>query len=506
MLTVIEETVYASTYDTALLTGVKNHRASEDMLAYTAFETVLAEIEETRSKEAEAKEPKKDHDEGGPSGTKSGAGDVENKSDVPGPASGGASGAGDSGDSGDAAKERAARKVRAHVRLLAEPASENALVEAIRSTPAGAFSAGGSEKVFTAIVFDAPSCGEAMSQPHLRQPPLRDAQLKKLVWAALRGRNPAGELKLKPRDQVVMFDGGTHGHERLFKGVFKDTSTPVSAADLKILRTTIITDEESLKERRRSARGVIKQGETMYTFTSGRLRLPLRRRAIFPGTNRGDSIGPVMLDPTSDTWTLSFKTKKLLFGKNRIPVGGRVDSESSVDEDEGSDSDEEADESGQEASKTKAAAKALVHKDETIEPVFYRARARKLFEELVHGQCWRSVISLLPSDGALARACVLKGLHFTGICFTETHAEELFDWLVKVTMQDMKEDPTVATSKVVKRSAAESSSSQTKGPQRKKPKAAAKRKVAKKQTADEEDDNEEDDASVADYASNDVDA
>ncbi len=58
------------------------------------------------------------------------------------------------------------------------------------------------------------------------------------------------------------------------------------------------------------------------------MRLPVIKRKFFSGTNQGDTITEVPVPEEHELWTMPLPTKRALYDKYRVPVGGKEESSS----------------------------------------------------------------------------------------------------------------------------------------------------------------------------------
>ena len=84
-------------------------------------------------------------------------------------------------------------------------------------------------------------------------------------------------------------------------------------------------DEESVRSRKILTRGMgtLQQLEFMHVFSKDPLDIPEVKRPLYPGTNQGTSIGPVVLERFEDMdWQMTLEDKRRLYGSHRVAVGG----------------------------------------------------------------------------------------------------------------------------------------------------------------------------------------
>lgn len=156
------------------------------------------------------------------------------------------------------------------------------------------------------------------------------------------------------------------------------------------------------------------QTEHFYYVTArGLLTSKRPRKHMKKSTTAGTSIGPLPLPDwkdTSDTWHLSFKDKKVLWGQARILPSGRPDG------------DQDLVGSG-EKRVTQA------RKDGDVEPVCYHSLHRVVFEELVHQvgpwEKIRCIVDLTPTDSTLGLLAMEMKVPYLAIVNNEFHRDAL---------------------------------------------------------------------------------
>jgi hypothetical protein len=106
-------------------------------------------------------------------------------------------------------RDLADRTIRQQVKLVVEPASQDAIAAEIMSGQLGRQLPDDAPKDSLVIfVYDSKVSGEAVTNPQTRKPPLRP-HFKKCMAGALTSRKPVDQLS--PHDVFIMFDGGKHG-------------------------------------------------------------------------------------------------------------------------------------------------------------------------------------------------------------------------------------------------------------------------------------------------------
>lgn len=109
---------------------------------------------------------------------------------------------------------QAQRMVSAHVKLVVEPDTCNALGRLLKDSPVGKLT--GTERAdCVLIMYDPKQSGEAITMPHLRCAPLRDDHLVKHLGGVLEARlslqTSGGADAILDGDVICLFDGGRHG-------------------------------------------------------------------------------------------------------------------------------------------------------------------------------------------------------------------------------------------------------------------------------------------------------
>ena len=131
---------------------------------------------------------------------------------------------------------------------------------------------------------------------------------------------------------VLILDGMKKG---LSSGAI--TRTFVDADNTKVRNNVhtqimLVYNEHNLMSRRRATRTIegLRQLETLNVFTHRPLTLPFRKRLHYTDCsidNLSPVIGTISFDKWSESWTLAYKDKKLLFGEYLVSVGGPGDAE-----------------------------------------------------------------------------------------------------------------------------------------------------------------------------------
>ncbi len=238
--------------------------------------------------------------------------------------------------------------VEVGVQLVEEQNSSQSMAAVIKGTPVGKLR--GTSRGQVMIIYSVRLAGESTTQPHLRSPTLRNdpeapggAHYRKLVQGVLQARLELRDktsdqdeaLAIDPGDCIVIADAGRHGNTAALLAVFKDEAMkPIP----KTVRTLMVHYTEGAVEKRRlKCRGAlsIAQTENFHFVTKSGSGFPPRRpRLSFPDqSTAGTVMGPVgmpNLDNPQEVWMLTLREKKKLYGPaarilpGRRPPGGEA--------------------------------------------------------------------------------------------------------------------------------------------------------------------------------------
>ena len=220
-------------------------------------------------------------------------------------------------------RKRAERVVDANVQLIAEPATEAQLEEMIKRSILKD-SSGSAGSNYVAALLDVKQMGEPVTAPHSRVMPCKKERIMKLVGAFLRARRGDSANKLmKEGDVVILLDGGKRGNLSKLLSPFRAFSGHHRTA---MKTVTLVYEEESVKARKERVKGVnaVSQQELMHLVSRTAYDVPEMKRVTYAGTNRGNVMAFLRLPAWESGWLLSFDDKKKLWGKSRVPVGGRT--------------------------------------------------------------------------------------------------------------------------------------------------------------------------------------
>ncbi|CAK9038886.1 Uncharacterized protein SCF082_LOCUS22815 [Durusdinium trenchii] len=247
-------------------------------------------------------------------------------------------------------------------------------------------------------IYDVKTSGESSSNPNVRQPPLRANHLKRSLQAFAQCRQKPGEEgELREGDFFFIFDGGKSGNEMAINNAF----LKMDGSHMEKQKTTytLLTDEESLKDRRERTRGFVQQDERIYVMSRLPLNMPKVTRKFFPGSNYGSCLGPVKapayLDPCC--WRLTLEEKGQLYGRDgKILVGGPCEEPSPKPPSE-----------------------------DSREPVSWHFMNPKIFGELLHSFKPKAVVKFTDIDHNCAIECLKARVPLVSCCFTAAHASLL---------------------------------------------------------------------------------
>ena len=305
--------------------------------------------------------------------------------------------------------------VRSRVVLKRMPDTEAELVEVLKTSAVASLHViPGTNTILK--VWDEKLASEAAQAPHLRKAPHRPALFRRCMGSALVSTNGT----LSKGELYLIFDHGKATMAKICTKVFEGVSAHSQHYELQL-------DEESLTARRRRLKlksPLIRQTEKLFVYAGDKKYIPDNKRKNYPGTNRGQQWGFIVLPPASQTWRLKADEKKRALGEEAIrPVGGKAEDAS---EDELS--EEEADAQQRE-------------RDTDLVPFAYQSLPKEFTESVVHSFGARGVIDFTPGDGMLAEAVLeAKDVLYLGFCHTEEHCDMLRRRLAEQVMAAMQKD------------------------------------------------------------------
>lgn len=240
-------------------------------------------------------------------------------------------------------------------------------------------------------------------------------------------------------DMFLCLDGGKLGNATALLGPMKCKDGKRGWTSKK--RVLVMYDEDSLKARRSRVKGVgsLKQVETLHIVTKGVLDMPTKKRCHYPGSNKSEGMAFVKLQPWSECWSLTFKDKKSLYGKQRVAVGGPSGDKDDDKSDMGSDDDDD-DEADVPPTVDEDVPAGKTRDNSNKEPVNYQSVPKEFWEELQHSLCIEPLVTdLSPSDGECAKVFLDKRLPYVGVCFNDFHVESLYAHLIEYVLESLKD-------------------------------------------------------------------
>eukprot|EP00959_Pyramimonas_sp_CCMP1952_P475036 9503984-Pyramimonas_sp.AAC.2 len=293
--------------------------------------------------------------------------------------------------------------------------------------------------------FDVKQFGEPLTRPELRIAPLRDGPYHRLVRTMLNARAPQGQLAhLRNGEVAVILDGGRRGNATKLLGPWKENTietkkdTPPSKgrgcdepdddddkedddnsdaekkAGFKASIIQLAYTEESLKKRRNRVHGgtgSLQQVEWVHMLAHSRISVPERRRKHFEGSTAGDLINGIELPELSKEWHVTWKDKKAIYGKrNLIAVGGKTEGIQ-----------------GEAERKT----------DSTVVPISYHGMPLLFYKELLHMFFVKCVLDMTPLNAKFAWACLEERVAYVGVAFTKEHMEKIYLHLAELVKSAM---------------------------------------------------------------------
>ena len=409
LIALIEHAVFSTEYDDVLRTQVKNRRDVENMFSAAPFNGLVAEIDEALTGEAAgggALDDGADEDQDmGENQHGNGGGAPADDEALPDTIATVvlkvANKSSEDKVKIDGFVAQCWRKVDTFIELFHETSDIAAMTDRLKTTAANKLRiekqpSDPKLRRFVLLVYDLKCAGEASSHPQTRVPPLRGNgdHLKQCLRAAL---DAVGDAEIPERDMYLIFDGSRPGLKpQLLSGFV----APDGSALSKSVRTLLLTkDEDSYLSRFRTVRGFSYDlTETGYCVTAGMLEMPVKKRKIYQGTNRSNSIGPIGCPSFTSSAAhnlVAWKEKKDFYSataKMACKVGGQAPPGSEE----------------------------LERKPDSVEPANFHGYVSVFWEEILHSHSVVSVIDFTPGAGYLAEACLAEKIPYTGFVQTAT--------------------------------------------------------------------------------------
>ena len=135
------------------------------------------------------------------------------------------------------------------------------------------------------------------------------------------------------------------------------------------------------------------------------------------------------MDGYDKCWCMSFEHKKLLYGKQRLAVGGK----------DGDSDDSAADETDAEVPPTVGVkCKAISERGAAnMEPVTYNSSSLAFWLDIARGYKFVNCYDLTPCDGLLMLACLMLQVSYAGVCYTDWHKDALRNKTIERVLEQM---------------------------------------------------------------------
>jgi hypothetical protein len=188
----------------------------------------------------------------------------------------------------------------------------------------------------------------------------------------------------------------------------------------------VTMDEDSIRRRKRCQRNpFIDQTEKLIIMCRQSGDIPDKKRKFFPGTNRGQTWGYVVLDTFDRVWQIPHAVKKEAYGSAMRLVGGPSE-EGDVEEG---------------VSVVREIEAAVNAKPDTAVPFCWHGWPKQFFKELLQVNNVGAVLDFTPGDGNFAMAALEEEgkTLYLGFCHTERHCVLLRDHLTDMVMKAMLE-------------------------------------------------------------------
>ena len=318
-------------------------------------------------------------------------------------------------------KQKARNRVSANITFVTEDTLDTKMVNIFKESAVGKLRRSEGTKL-CGIFYDYKIASQSSASPHLRAAGLRSNgdHLKKYIGNALAGYDATC---IGPKDLYFLFDGKREGNKLSLHAGFAGPNGQKVAHTSKCIYLTF--SEESLNDRLDKVRGLIpiEQVERMYVCGVRAFdELEEVKRKHYPGSNRGNFIGPIKApdwDDEREMWLLSHTEKKNVLGKNGIHQsgGGAIP--------------------GVAAEKYKFKSKS----GSNLEPVFFHERLNIFNDEILHSYNMGGVIDLTAAGGSLAAACLMRDppVPYVGVTLSAAHSAGLHDRLESVVFKAMQD-------------------------------------------------------------------
>jgi hypothetical protein len=273
------------------------------------------------------------------------------------------------------------------------------------------------QKSSVLVLLDVDLLCESLARPSDRRPPLPEGVVQRLLRGVVQGRgaqNKDGEYcELMPGDVYALFDGTReHLHKVLLEAFTPKNMKAGPDASVKVFN--LFVSEQSLRARKIRIRGSepITQRQCMLAVSAKPLvpdAIPEKEHNHYHGTNRGDVIGLIDLDPLEKAWKLPLNAKKLVYGDRLVSVGGKAKDKDTRSR----------------------------RQDDALEPVFYHHLPCSFYQNLVTTMSATAILDLAAGPGEAAKSALVMKRPYWGLCLSEQHVTMLYRHLVHWVLLEM---------------------------------------------------------------------
>ncbi|CAE7314682.1 unnamed protein product [Symbiodinium sp. CCMP2592] len=219
--------------------------------------------------------------------------------------------------------------------------------------------------------------------------------------------------QLEGNDTVLVLDGNRY----IAPGIMS-AFTKVSSGDNMDEKCRqeicIYYQEQTVRARKCSSRGIVDTHETMHVVTCGSLNMPSKERAVYTtGTTMSSTLGPVQVEKyeAAATWKVEESVKSKLLGPaGKVLSGGGLPD---------------------------APEKPTLEHNMTV--MTFHGMPVPFYEELMHSYQAGVVYHALDVDGACAKAAIKRKTSCVSVVHTEEHRRRLHDHLVHWVWQQFLE-------------------------------------------------------------------
>jgi len=261
---------------------------------------------------------------------------------------------------------------------------------------------------YTLIHYDLVNCGESNTQPWLRKVQVNTNHVKKL-GTCINAAHGATE-EMHDQDLFILNDGGKQCERGLMALVIDAAGNVFPLKSKKFVHIMFPEDgvDDNLDAPSRNV-ATVDQLETIHIVTRSALRVQKRNRIGGAGTTAGTGMSHIPTGKREETWKMTFEKKKELYGPDHRPLPGSAAGSS----------------------------ERVVRREDDVEPVTYWPRSRMYYKEMLNYDV-QFVLDCTPLVPMFGVECVVQGIPYCALAFTEVHANALREHLFSAVFAEMR--------------------------------------------------------------------